>query len=74
MNDHGWWTGARNWWATRSVYKKAEATRHLSRAESSDGLEYGWRHAILNGVLQAVEIFAVLFVFLAVVFLLIWLF
>ena len=74
VNDGGWWAGARLWWANRSLYKRFEATRHWRGDREAASSDLGWRHVAFTGVMQAIEVFGVLALFIGVIFLLIWLF
>ena len=72
MND--WLSGARNWWSTHAVFRRAEATRHFGQDQDTEALDYGWMHVLSSIVFQTIEIFGALALFIAVIFLLIWLF
>jgi hypothetical protein len=47
MND--WLSGARNWWATRSLHKKAEAGKPLLYRDDEDAtLNGNWGHFLIS--------------------------
>jgi hypothetical protein len=73
MNE--WLSGARNWWSTRSLHKKAEAGAPLLYRDDEDAtLNGSWRHFLVSFGIHAVESFAAFALVLGVIFLLIWLF
>jgi len=73
MND--WLSGARNWWASISLHKRAEASAPiLYRDDEDTTLSHSWRHFFVSFLIHAVESLGALALVLGVIFLLIWLF
>ena len=73
MND--WMSGARNWWASISLHKKAEAGAPILHRDDEDAtLNDSWGHFLVSFLIHAVESLGALALVLGVIFLLIWLF
>ncbi len=73
MNE--WWSGARQWWASRSLYKRAEEGHFDAGYRELDASHaLGWRQFLFSLALRCLEVFGALALFIGVVFLLIWLF